>query len=357
MNIFTDVYFRKSALVAINSDLNPKVKYRIFGRFDGIAALTPTKELIQTLAPNAKVDILPDGTPFSKTDTIMVLEDHFQNIVELETMYLQWAALPCYCAKQAKEIIEASKGKQVLDFAARHLFDPTSTALASYGASVGGITGHSTDVGANALSYLNTQAAYYKEVINYGNNFTYNHVLTSEKRGVGTTPHALIALFRGNYKDMALAYTKTFPDDKFIALIDYNNKEIDDSLGLLELLGDKLYGIRIDTCGENVAQGATDGNTGVAYNAVSNLRKVLNENGGRHVRLYVSSGFNVSKTKEFMLSAPNSFDGIGTGSFIPKLPNCTADIFEVDGIKECKKGREWGYEKNSKFYTILGEAR
>lgn len=354
MNIFTDKYFTKSKLVAANMNMNPRVKYRVFGRFDGIAALEPAKRLIQGLAPAAKVDILPTGTPFKSKDTIMIVEDHFQNIVELETMFLQWTALPCYCAKQAHDIVQAAEGKQVLDFHARHLYDPTSVALASYGAEVGGIKGFSTDVGANALGYLGTQIAYYREVLNWGIDYT-DQLLGSNKKGVGTTPHALLAIFNGDYELMAKAYVDTFPNDNFVGLIDYNNKEVADSLKLLNVLGDKLYGVRIDTCGENIAEGSTDGKHGVTYNAVSNLRKVLNECGGRHVRIFVSSGFNVDKTKEFMLSAPNSFDGIGTGSFVPKGPTCTADIFEVDSIRECKKGREWGYEANARFYNVLGK--
>ena len=352
-NVFTDKYFTKSKLVAANMGLNPIVKYRVFGRFDGIAALEPAQYMIQSLSPTAKVEILPTGTPFKTKDTIMVIEDHFQNIVELETMYLWWSALPCYCAEQAQAIVKAAEGKTVLDFHARHLYDPTSVALASYGAGIGGIKAFSTDVGANSVNYLKTQTAYYKEVLNHGNDYVHNHILGGDRKGVGTTPHALIAIFNGDYEAMANAYINTFPDENFVALIDYNNKEIGDTMLLLENLGDKLYGVRIDTCGENAAEGVTDGKTGVTYQATSALRTALNENGGRHVRLYISSGFNEVKTKEFMISAPNSFDGIGTGSFIPKGPYCTSDIFEVEGARESKVGREWGYVANAEFYSKI----
>jgi len=64
MNLFTDKYFTRAKEVAIANDMYPKVKYRVFGRFDGLAALEPAKLLIQKIATNAKVEILPTGTPF-----------------------------------------------------------------------------------------------------------------------------------------------------------------------------------------------------------------------------------------------------------------------------------------------------
>ena len=352
--LYTDKYFTKSKLVAKNVDNDPIVKYRVFGRFNGIAALAPVKKLIKVFAPSAKVETLPEGTPFEAKDTIMILEGRFSELVELETMYLWWAALPCYCAYEANKILRVSRGKKVLDFAARHLYGATSTALASYGAQVGGIKACSTDVGANAEKFLEVMACDYHATNDGGRGFTN---LEFDKQGVGTTPHALIAIFRGDYSAMADAYIKTFPSEPFIALIDYNNRELDDSILLLNKLGDKLKGVRIDTCGENVAQrdeyNSEPGKTGVVPDAVQALRSTLNNNGGKHVEIFVSSGFNAEKTDRFVQKCGDSFDGIGTGSFIPKGPTCTADIFEVNGERECKVGREWGYDANERFYDIV----
>lgn len=359
-NPFTDKYFSKSRRVAEKAGLNPTVKYRVFGRFKGIAALEPAKCLIEALAPSAKVEILPTGTPFQPKDTIMIIEDKFQNIVELETMYLWWSALPCYCAQQAKDIVKAAQGRTVLDFAARHMYDAASVALASYGAKVGGITQHSTDVGANAFTALmNLINSYKAELAVYSPETAgkFGYI----EQGVGTTPHALLAIFGGDYTAMANAYLDAFPEDKFVALIDYNNKEIDDSLTLLRTFGDKLWGVRIDTCGVNHAQKipSSEGSMeyvkekGVSLDAVAFLRAALDLNGGKKVKIVVSSGFNALKTAEFASEVPNSFDAIGTGSFIPPNPTCTADIFEVDGKRESKKGREWGYIANKKFYSLI----
>jgi len=347
MNIYCDKYFTKSKEVAKHEKMNPIVKYRVFGRFDGITALNPIKKLIKILCSTAKVNALPEGTKFESGDTIITIEDNFQNIVEFETMYLQWIALPCYCAYQAKLIVDIAKDKDVMDFHARHLYGAESVALASYGASIGGIKSFSTDVGANPLEYLDLIA------LNY---VSYKNIpwdIMFKNRGIGTTPHALIAIFNGDYIKMAKSYLNTYPDDKFIALIDYNNKEVDDTVALYKEFGDKLYGVRIDTCGENMSQGTAD--KGVSKPAIRLLRASLDSVGGSKVKIFVSSGFNVDKTNNFIDYVSNCFDGIGTGSFIPKGPTVTSDIMWVDGKKECKVGREWGYDKDEKFYSIISD--
>ncbi len=350
MNPFCDKYFTKTRQVAEKANLNPIVKYRIFTRFYGMAALEPMAMLINMLAPRAMVEILETGTFFEPGDTVATVTGHIQDIVELETQWLQWTALPSYCAKQAHDINEVSKDKILLGFAARHLFGPTSVALSDYGAKVGGIKASSTDVGMNEMAFLEQMVNMYKIMIT-------NNTLDIERQGVGTTPHALIALFYGDYIAMAEAYMDAHPNDRFIALIDYNNLEIGDSLKLLKRYDKKLAGVRIDTCGENFAQVGFEQNgdskyaaeKGVSMEAVRSLKSALKCNGGEHVKLFVSSGFNAEKTERFMANCPSSVDGIGTGSFIPKIPTATADIYEIDGKRECKKGREWGYEKNGEF--------
>jgi nicotinate phosphoribosyltransferase len=346
MNIFTDKYFTRAKEVAIANDMYPKVKYRVFGRFDGLAALDPAKMMIQQIATNAVVKTLPVGTPFKAGDTIMTVEDTFEDIVELETMYLQWCALPCYCAYNAKQIVDTAFPKEVMDFSARHLFGAESVALASYGASVGGMKKFSTDIGANAEALLIHNVELYKYMLQHSSLVTEGW----KGKGIGTIPHALIALFHGDYVKCAEAYKQAFPDEKQIHLIDYNNHEIDDSLALLMLLGEDLKAVRIDTCGENHSQAVlpTEG-TGVCTSAVKLLREALDTNGGKHVKIVVSSGFDYHKTNTFMKKVPSTFDMVGTGSFIPKVPQCTSDIYEVDGKEECKKGREWGFEANIFF--------
>ena len=349
---FCDKYFSRSKRVAQVAGLNPIVEYRIFTRFDGVAALEPMAKLIMKLSKDSEtqVSILETGTEFKAKETIATIKGRFQDLVELETQYLQWAALPSYCAAKAKEIVEAAPEKIINDFAARHLYDPTSVALASYGAKIGGIPASSTDVGASAEEWLSITANSYV-------NWLKNPPHQLPQLGIGTTPHALLAIFNGDYLKMAEAYREAFPYDKFVALVDYNNREIDDTLRLLCKYDKLLAGVRIDTCGENYAQVGNDPvgkplfakEKGVSFEAVEALKRYLNGNGGEHVKLFVSSGFGPDKVRKFMEMCPKSFDGIGTGSFIPSGPTATSDIYMVDGKVETKVGREWGLEANKVF--------
>lgn len=360
MNPFTDKYFTKAKLVAQYVNKNPVVSYRVFCRDSGIAALEPARLLIKTLAPDARVQVLPEGTKFESGDTLMIITDKFQNIVELETMYLGWIGLPIYCATQARAIRDAALDKDIMDFAARHLCGAESVVLASYGARIGGINKHSTDVGAVCLQHLAMVSGRYCNLIDQKVPWIFM------SGGIGTMPHALLAIFNGNYCEAANAYLNALRGDKFIALIDYNNREIDDSLKLLKEFGKELYGVRIDTPRENHAQikpsdttqlgSIYDDGVGVTINAVNQLRYWLDHNtdaSGHHVKIFVSSGFNSDKTKEFYKECKDSFDGIGTGSFVPKFCPATADIFMVDGREEAKVGRYWGFAKNVEFYRKI----
>jgi len=356
MNPFTDKYFSKTKRVLEVAGVNPLVGIRVYPKFAGLAAFKPAADFIKTVCPSAKVDYLPEGTPFKSKDTGMIIYAKAQDIVEYETNYLQFFSLPAYCAGKMAEIVEAADGRPIMAFEARHLSSPIGAALSSYGAKIGGATAFSTDVGANALVYLNKIFKRYKnaEAMDFG--FT--------EEGKGTTPHFLLACLHGDYEAACKAYAEAFPDDDIIQLIDYNNREIKDTLTCLRVLGDKLKAVRADTCGENrpelnpfgsIAQ-RFDYNRGVTPALLAALRDALNANGGEHVKIIPTSGFNLKKTRLFMEEVPDCVDAIGTGSFIPPgYPQATADIFEVDGEQETKVGREWGFERNEHFYAVLKE--
>src|SRR5699024_11385538 len=69
------------------------------------------------------------------------------------------------------------------------------------------------------------------------------------KKGMGTMPHALIQMFRGDVVDATKAYHKMFPEDELMELVDYNNDVITDSLKLAKEFGEKSTAIRVDTSG------------------------------------------------------------------------------------------------------------
>lgn len=353
MNIFTDKYFTKAKLIAKHVGLNPVVSYRFFARCSGIAAMEPLKLMAaKLLKDKAELVTWPEGQKFEAGDTIAILKGKFQDVVEYEPLLLWWTILPSVCALEAQKIYDESQDmalcyKKEVDVIAmenRHNFSAEVTALTSYGARVGGITLSSCEIASNPLAYL----SYIIDNV-YLPNLNYPMSALCTNKAVGTMPHALLAIFKGDYAQACQAYKSTFPSDQIIVLNDYNNKEIDDSLTALKELGKELYGVRCDTCGENYPQlswllpPTERYSRGISRELVINLRRALDENEGNHVKICVSSGFDSKKIDEYF-NTP--IDVIGTGSFIPKWPTATADIFEVDGVFETKKGREWGFQKN-----------
>src|SRR5699024_4082063 len=59
------------------------------------------------------------------------------------------------------------------------------------------------------------------------------------KKGMGTMPHALIQMFRGDIVAATKAYHDIFPEDELMALVDYNNDVITDSLKVAKEFGEK----------------------------------------------------------------------------------------------------------------------
>src|SRR5690606_40584703 len=62
------------------------------------------------------------------------------------------------------------------------------------------------------------------------------------KEGMGTMPHAMIQMFKGDVVAATKAYHEVFPDDDLVALVDYNNDVITDSLKVARAFGEKLKG-------------------------------------------------------------------------------------------------------------------
>jgi nicotinate phosphoribosyltransferase len=148
-----------------------------------------------------------------------------------------------------------------------------------------------------------------------------------------------------------------------IALLDYANQEILDTIQLLAYLVAKkihLTGIRIDTCGENYMQGVLPipaghlSSKGVSIAGVYIIRKLLNDNGFNDINLILSSGFaNPEKTAEFIACEKEInmrlFDSLGIGQVFHS--RCaTGDIIEVDGMEIHKVGRP--YRPNHKLIEI-----
>ncbi|MCD6478585.1 MAG: nicotinate phosphoribosyltransferase [Candidatus Diapherotrites archaeon] len=314
---YIDKYFLRSKTILKRDGLNPRVKYQIFFQ-KGPGIVCGIDEAIAIIRKYAEhpeeieIKALYDGEPYRPKETIMTIEGPVQELIDLETLYLGVLSTGTTIASNMHEICSVAKDKDVFYFGARHWrFD--SDREISYAAWVGGARGVSTDIGASSFG----------------------------EKGMGTIPHALVLIYEDTVKT-AQRFAHYFAKEaKVVALVDTYNKEITDSLRAARALGEKLYAVRIDTAGENIGEGCRKG-FGVTVELARKVRAALDREGFEHVRIFLSSGFNAKKVREFVEAEQKYgkfFDAIGTGSIFENIRFATADIVEKDGRPCHKVGR------------------
>jgi nicotinate phosphoribosyltransferase len=164
--------------------------------------------------------------------------------------------------------------------------------------------------------------------------------------GVGTVPHALIAAYGGDTVAAAQAFIKHLPNVNVVPLVDFTNDCVTTSLDLARALGDRLYGVRLDTSETMVdrsilPQMGRFKPTGVNPQLVWNVRNALDGEGYTQVRIVVSGGFDVAKITMFRDEAvPVDSYGVGSSLFKDSY-DFTADVVLREGERVAKTGRDF----------------
>lgn len=342
---YIDKYFLRAKEILIKDNLNPIVKYQLFIRAGGIVAgIEESLAIISKYTKNVKVWTLKENTAILPSETIMLIEAPIQNIIDLETMILgvisaettiKTDGIKIDTAQIEKNMMLLSSivpNKPISYFGARH-WRWDEDYIISNACYRGGATSCSTDRGAMAFG----------------------------QKGIGTIPHALEAIYHWKYGIENAVFEATIAFDKYIdktvpriALVDYANREITDSLEVAKCLKSNLYGVRIDTCGENYMQGIrTD--KGVSIDGVIDVRMVLNNEGFQNVRIILSSGFgNPEKLKSFIKAEKDLnmklFDSLGIGG-VYHSRMATMDIIEIEGQSIHKVGRP--FRPNNQLERII----
>jgi nicotinate phosphoribosyltransferase len=218
-------------------------------------------------------------------------------------------------ATAARDCVEAAAPQPVIMFGARHVH-PDITDVLDYAAIVGGCVGASTPAGAR-LAGLNP---------------------------TGTMPHSLVLIF-GDTVRAAEAFDRDLePDVPRIVLVDTFKDEAEEALRVAHALGDRLYGIRLDTPSERGR---------VTPDLVTEIRARLDQEGFGHVKIVVSGGLNPERIGIFkQASAP--VDSFAVGSYISgaKPIDFTADIKVIDGTPIAKRGRIPGVTASPRLRSV-----
>jgi nicotinate phosphoribosyltransferase len=274
-------------------------------------------ELWESGFEKLKVETLYDGAHISPWETVMHITGDAGLFAHLETVYLGILARRTKIASNVRSVVAAANGKIVLYFPAR--FDHWALQGGDgYAAHIGGATGVSTDA----------QAQWWGA------------------KASGTVPHALIAAVGGDTVRAITLFGETYPEVDLVALVDFDNDCVGTSLKCCEALGDRLWGVRLDTSNTLVDKSIIPvmqnfSPTGVTPRLVEMTRTALDQHGFNHVKIIVSGGFNPDRIAEFeKLQVP--VDAYGVGSYLMRGVNAfTADVVRLEGEPCAKVGRRY----------------
>jgi nicotinate phosphoribosyltransferase len=267
------------------------------------------------------VRALYEGEAIEPYETVMTIEGDYALFAHLETVYLGCLARRTLIMRNVREVVDAAAGKQILFFPARHDHWLVQTGD-GWAAHVAGAIGVSTDA----------QASWWGG------------------RGVGTVPHGLIAAYGGDTVAAARAFAARFADELNVTvLVDFDNDSVRTALAVADALGERLWGVRLDTSETLIDRSISDemerdgsfDPRGVNVRLANRVREALDAAGHERVKIVASGGFDAEKIRAFeRAGAPVDVYGVGS-SLMRGENDFTADVVLVEGRPGGKRGRPY----------------
>jgi nicotinate phosphoribosyltransferase len=303
-----DVYFARAETILEREGLDPVVTMEVFARQHAVLcgigeARNLLGHVLATADPEVtRLEALDDGDVIEPKEVVLRIRARYRAFGLYETAMLGMLAQSTGWATAARECVDAAAPDPVISFGARHIH-PDITDVLDYAAIVGGCVGASTPAGARLAGLAPT----------------------------GTMPHSLVLIF-GDTVEAALAFDRHIgPDVPRIVLVDTFKDEAEEALRVAHALGDRLYGVRLDTPSERGR---------VTAELVHEVRARLDQAGFDHVKVVVSGGLNPDRIAYFK-DAEAPIDSYAVGSYISGATpiDFTGDIKEIDGNPIAKRGR------------------
>jgi nicotinate phosphoribosyltransferase len=316
-----DVYFMRAAGILEKEGRDPLVTMEVFARQDAVlCGIDEARNLLGHVLADCnpgetRVEALSDGDRIAPKEIVLRIHARYRLFGLYETALLGMLAQSTGWATAARECVDAAAPEPVISFGARHIH-PDITDVLDYAAIVGGCVGASTPAGARLAGLAPT----------------------------GTMPHSLVLIF-GDTVDAALAFDRHVEKDvPRIVLVDTFKDEAEEALRVAHALGDRLYGVRLDTPSERGR---------VTPDLVTEVRARLDQAGFNHVRIVVSGGLNPERIGIFK-DAGALVDSYAVGSYISGATpiDFTGDIKEIDGRPIAKRGRIPGLTDSPRLRPI-----
>ncbi len=292
----TDIYFKRTVYILEKLGLcSVRVRAEVHAyslpkgyRWAVFAGLEEALALLK----GRRVDVyaVPEGTLFGERYPLMIIEGEYCEFAVLETALLGVLRHESSIATKAARIRIAAGDKMVLFFGLRSLH-PAIAPMADRAAYIGGVDGVS---GVLAEKYLGLKPK-------------------------GTMPHSLVIIL-GEPERAWKAFDQFIePSVPRIALVDTFYDERFEALRAAQLLGSRLYGVRLDTPGSR---------RGNMRKIVEEVRWTLDIHGFKNVKIIVSGGLDEEEIKE-LKDVADGF-GVGTAIAFPPSIDISMDIVEVE---------------------------
>ena len=358
---------RVGSTVVVGVDKSLEMLRHCTGYWDG-DTFVDTHDKLEVWAAHDGTVVKSDGNPLN-SEAVIKVRGRYRDFALLETPTLGVLTRSSRVATNVYETLMAARGKPVLFFPAR--FDLHEVQASDGYAYNIAIQRFNMDFSHQIGSFVSTDA----QGDWWGG------------AGGGTVAHAAIASFLGDTAEAMMQFSRILPAHiPRIALVDFNNHSVNDSLRVLEVMFKKfkelcddgnqteaakyvLYGVRLDTSGtvrdisvEPLGDPALD--LGVNPRLVFNVRHGLDSasetwylpsawkdearNYCRNVKIVVSGGFNPDKIRKFeKLSVPVDIYAVGSWLFNNNggtVTDFTGDVVRVkvhgEWIDMAKVGRK-----------------
>ncbi len=312
-----DIYFLRAQKILELEELDPQVTVEVFTNGEGI--LCGMEEVLtllgEVLPPEGEIWALSEGEAMAEKEVVLRIKGPYRSFGLYETAFLGILAHESGWATAARRCVEAAGDIPVVSFGARHVHPHVAPQM-EYAALVGGCVACATPAGAKLAGL----------------------------EAVGTIPHALVLAF-GDTVEATLAFDKYMPPEvNRIALVDTFKDEAEESLRVAAALGDRLWGVRLDTPPERGR---------VTPELVKEVRARLDQAAYNHVKIVVSGGLTPERIKTFReKGAPVDAFGVGSAISGASPIDFTADIKVIDGKPVAKRGRIPGETYNPRLKRV-----
>ena len=306
----TDVYFVRTMEILKAKKIDKWVKAEFIAKrfpedynWGVLAGIEEAAYLLKDLKVNVRA--MKEGTIFRAYEPVMEIEGMYSEFGIYETSILGLLCQSSGVTTKAARCKKAAGDRKVISFGARRIH-PVIAPMVERSAFIGGCDGVSVVKDAELL----------------------------DEEPMGTMPHALILLI-GDTVEATKAFDEIIdPKVKRVSLIDTFNDEKVEAIRVAEALGERLFGVRLDT---------PSSRRGDFQKIIEEIRWELNIRGYGHIQIFVSGG--IDEKKIMSLNPFVDAYGVGTSIINARVIDFAMDIIEIEGKPLAKRGKMSGSKR------------